>query len=141
MAAIYMWPEDKQIILTTTLYPVDVTDSLAIEITFTGGSMSPLPESDAAFVLGLQGGILQQEIWYFSDGPYDSDAAFSLGLVGGILQQEIWFFSDGPYDSDAKFRIGMGESGLLIGKLVSIDTPDEKLQLACTIDPCSMMEV
>lgn len=133
MAAIYCPPWPKDLELTTTLYPVDVTDVMVFGIRVTGSAMALLPESDEQWSMNLQDGILQQERWFYSDGPYDSDEQWSMNLQDGILQQERWFYEDGPYDSDEQWGMNL-QDGIYENKLVRVDTgqtgqPYEELQL------------
>ena len=137
MAAIYMWFKDR-IILTTTLYPIEVADSLCFNITATGGVMELLPESEDTVNYTAIDGSYTQVRWFYSDGPYDSDDTLDYTAIDGTYIQTRWFFSDGPYDSDDTVSF-TALDGTLINKLVTVDTPDESLQLDCVINnTCSM---
>ena len=142
MAAIYMWPPKPgtTIVLTTTLYPVEVVDAIVFGVSINAGFMALLPASDMTFSMGTADGLFVQERWFTSDGPYDSDMAFSMGTDDGLFVQERWFFSDGPYDSDMAFSMGT-DDGLFENKLVIADTPDEKLQLSIAIDDTCTMDL
>lgn len=141
MAAIYMWPVDNQILLTTTLYPVDVTDAIAMSITFTDGTMLPIPSAEitGSFGMGPTGDLVQLR-WFYTDGPYDGEVAGSFGMGDdGTLVQLRWFYVDGPYDGEIGGTFGMGPGGALTQLVVFADTPDESLQLSITInDTCTM---
>lgn len=140
MAAIYMWPVDNQVILTTTLYPVDVTEALQLSITFTDGDMFLIPFDDVTNSFGMgPDGTLEQLRWFLEDGPYDDEVTASFGMEDGTLEQLRWFFEDGPYDDEVTAGFGMGSLGYLDRLLVIGDTPDEALQISITInDTCTM---
>jgi hypothetical protein len=114
MAAIYhFWDPGVEVLLTTTLYPVDVDDSIALEITFTGGTMIPIPQTAASGTFGVGD--------------------------DGTLQQLRWFYTDGPYFNDASGTFGPGDDGVLRSLLIIGDTPDEEQQITVRInDTCTM---
>ena len=140
MAAIYMWPEDKYIILTTTLYPVDMTEHLSFEISVIGGTLNPLPNSDFESSYDVIDGTNTQLRWFYEDGPYDSDFESSYDMEDGTNIQLRWFYEDGPYNSDFESSYDMMD-GTVINKLVAVDTPDEKLQLEIRIEASSTMDL
>ena len=140
MAAIYMWPVDDQILLTTTLYPVEVVDSLQISVTMNLGDMFLLPHSEFQSTFGMEDGTYTQLRWFYSDGPYDSDLQSTFGMENGTYTQLRWFYEDGPYDSDLQSTFAMLD-GTLINKLVIADTPDESLQLNVVINNTCSMEL
>jgi len=138
MAAIYIPPWPLAEIYTTTLYPVEVVDSLGVSVVFESGAMAILPASEVATGLGLENGSYTQLRWFYTDGPYDSDVATSISLHDGSYTQLRWFYEDGPYDSEVGTSIAL-ISGSLINKMVHADTPDEELQLSAVIlTSCSM---
>jgi hypothetical protein len=141
MAAIYMWFEPgEQVVLTTTLYPVDVDDSLAIEISMLGGTMNLLPHSEFSSDFEAQDGTYEQLRWFFFDGPYDSYFSSDFEVQDGTYEQLRWFFFDGPYDSyfSSDFE---AQDGLLRNLLIWGDTPDEELQMAIVISATSTMDL
>jgi len=138
MAAIYMWPVDDQILLTTTLYPVEVVDSLQLSVAISAGGMFEIASSEIEATFGVEDGTYIQLRWFYSDGPYDSDIEATFGTEDGTYIQLRWFYTDGPYDSDIEATFGM-EDGTLVNKLVTADTPDEALQLSLAINnTCTM---
>lgn len=140
MAAIYMWPEDLYIELTTTLYPVDVTEYMILGATFESGRLDPIPNEDWTFSFETgQDGTLIQKRWFYSDGPYDEAWTFSFETgQDGTLIQLRWFYADGPYDEQWTFSFEASD-GTLVNKLVEADSPDEMLHVGCTImDTCTM---
>ena len=138
MAAIYCPPWPKDLEVTTTLYPVDMVDSVAFDISLTAGSLALLPLSDFQSTFGMENGTYTQLRWFISDGIYDSDMQATFGMEDGSYTQLRWFLTDGPYDSDLQATFGMLD-GTIINKLVIVDTPDELLQLNLVINvTCSM---
>ena len=140
MAAIYMWPKGDQLILTTTLYPVVVQDSMAVTVTVDGGRMDLLPASDFTGTFTAQDGTYIQTRWFLTDGPYDSDFKGTFAAQNGTYIQTRWFLTDGPYDSDFKGTFDF-VSASLINKVVPGDTPDEKLQLDMVLSNTSTMDL
>ena len=143
MAAIYCPPWPKDLVLTTTLYPIVVTDSMIIGATITAGYMGLLPFSEATIDFGATNGSWTQTRWFYSDGPYDSDATIDFESTDGSWTQTRWFFEDGPYDSDAHINFaatdGSWENKLVIAATGRIDEPWEELWLGIALDPnCSM---
>ena len=138
MAAIYMWPVDDQILLTTTLYPVEVNDSLEINVTLSGGFLELIPGSSLESTQTILDGTYTQVRWFYTDGIYDSDLESTQDMEDGTYVQVRWFYRDGPYDDNLESTQVMLD-GTYISKLVAADTPDEKLQLALAINNnCSM---
>lgn len=135
MAAIYMWFENDLVVLTTTLYPVEVTDYLQLTVDIADGRMDVVPQDEGDFSGALESVLLKQIL--NSYGPDQDSADFSGGLGTVVLQQIL--NSYGPDQDEADFSGGL-VSVVLDLKLVIGDTPDEKLQLDCDIYPpgCSM---
>ncbi len=137
MAAIFVWL-GSQTILTTTPYPIDVADNIQLAITFSGGFLDLIPESDLQSTQDMQDGTYIQVRWFYEDGPYDSDLQSTQDMQDGTYIQVRWFYEDGPYDSDLQSTQIMLD-GTYETKLVIADSPDEKLQMAITInDTCTM---
>ncbi len=141
MSAIYMWHSGTQIFLSTTPYPIEVVELLQLDVTFSGGILDLIPESDLQFTQDMQDGTYIQVRWFYEDGPYDSDLQFIQDMQDGTYIQVRWFYEDGPYDSDLQSTQLMLD-GTYETKLVEADTPDEKLQLDIAINnTCSMDSV
>ena len=75
MAAIYCPPWPKDLELTTTLYPIVVTDSMQLGATVTSGYMGLLPHNEITLDFSSVDGRWLQTRWFYSDGPYDNDIA------------------------------------------------------------------
>jgi len=141
MAAIYQPKVWKDFWLTTTLYPVEVVESVVFGISITDGYMLPLVTEAVAGSADLVGGVWFQARWFYEDGPYDDAVQGSADLAGGVWFQARWFYEDGPYDDSVQGSADL-LSGYLVNKLVEADSPDEMLQLGCTVQAtCSMTAV
>ena len=141
MAAIYSWFKGKQILLTTTLYPIDVTEYMQLGVAFFTGTIEEIPNDDWKATFETNGdGTLVQLRWFYTDGPYDDEWQASFETNGdGTLVQLRWFYSDGPYDDEWKATFETSNDGTLVNKLVEADSPDESLQLGCVIlNTCTM---
>lgn len=139
MAAIYGWYGSNVLLLTTTLYPVDVDDSMELSITINIGSMTLIPLDNLETSHEVMDGLYVQERWFYSDGPYEDSLETSQIVMDGTYVQERWFYSDGPYDDsiDTSHEV---MNGSYVNKRVEADTPDEELQLAISIDSSCTME-
>jgi hypothetical protein len=142
MAAIYMWPLEYKIILTTTPYPVEVVESLVFGATVTSGRMDEIASAEASgsFSPGADGTLVQLR-WFYVDGPYDNEVSGTFGVgPDGTLVQLRWFYTDGPYDDEVSGTFAAFDGTLIQKtKLVIADTPDELLQVRCVInDTCTM---
>ena len=148
MAAIYCPPWPKDLVLTTTPYPVDVTEAIVFGVTIVSGTLKPIPAAEVTGTFGMGAdGTLEQLRWFFEDGPYDGEVTGTFGMGDeGTLVQLRWFFEDGPYPSEVTGTFGMGPDGSLESKLVQADTgsnqkPYEELQLGITIDATCTMDL
>ena len=138
MAAIYMWPLEFKLVLTTTPYPVDVTDAIVLGIAIDGGAMELPPYEEIEGSVDLVNGYWYQARWFYTDGPYDDSCEADVDLPGGYWYQARWFYTDGPYDDACEASVDL-PSGYWLNKLVLVDTPDELLQLSCVVDTTSSM--
>ena len=155
-----MWRGINQIVLTTTLYPVDVAESLAFACSFKQGTMAAIPEDffQTADYSMLNGTYVQQR-WYYTDGIYndpaysdtDDDFYTDFSMLNGTHVQLRWYYLDGiygdpgggdpAYDTDDEFYTDFSMlNGTYIQLKIVVDSPDEELQFAITITPsgCSM---
>jgi len=139
MAAIYMWPVDNQIILTTTLYPVEVVESIQLGAVIKDGSMWEIPFDEVATTHDLLSGSYTQLRWWYSDGPYQDDVSTTHDLLSGTYVQLRWWYTDGPYDDEVATTHDLISASHIRGLVIG-DTPDEELQLGAAIYPagCSM---
>ena len=146
MAAIYT-PFYAPERLTTTLYPVEVSDAMVFGIAMNGDSgatnMGELAYSAPMIgSIGMLGGTLVQERWFIKSLGHESAPMIGgIGMLGGTLVQERWFIQSLGHES-APMIGGIGMlGGTLISMVVDADSPDEKLQLSCRIGVCSMEEI
>ena len=125
-------------VLTTTPYPIELTESLEMGCDMTFGAMRTIPEDEmniaASFVSGsvietlLDGGVLPDAM--------DIAAAFISGSVVATLLEG----SVPPDEMDISAAFISGSKEL---KLVTAYTPDESIQMGCDMNPsgCSMTPV
>jgi hypothetical protein len=138
MAAIYMWFESELQVFTTTLYPVEVADSMQLSADISAGSLTPVPYES----LDLSGDIASaaMPVILISYGPDNESHDISGDLTSVTLYPILITYGPDNEDHD--------NSGDLVSvtkplKLVTVDTPDEKLQLTVDVYPsaCSMTVV
>ena len=140
MAAIYDFSStDFGIIeITTTLYPVDVTEKIVFGIAISGGAMSLIPSDSVSsdhIVLDM---TYVQQRWFLDDGPYNDSTSAGHIVLDMTYVQQRWFYEDGPYDDLTSANHTVLDM-TYIRLVVLVDTPDEKLQLNVSIkDTCSM---
>ena len=135
MAAIYMWPLDYQVILTTTLYPVDANDGVLLAATISGGYMNLLPYDEVQTANeDMWYAEYIQTRWFYEDGPYDDFVnTFDENILSSVYTQTRWFYEDGPYDDFVNtFDEDLLDIQYLL-KGVFADAPEEMLQLSATI--------
>lgn len=138
MAAIYMWIESGIQLLTTTLYPVEVEDSVQLAGDIEPGVMWLNPSSDVnldapSFGVNLYNTLLT------STGTEDT-LTFVEPSMGVTLYVALL---DATVDVDTFYFAQPTMLATLVDKLVTVDTPDEKLQLNCDVVPgnCSMTHI
>lgn len=138
MAAIYQW-FSKFIRLVTTLYPVDAAENMEVSCEPVDDTRwAPLPQTDAQNTFVPLSGTLK--LIYFlapEQGPESAQNTF-VPLSGTL--RTIYFLEEvGPEKAQNTF---VPLSGTLEFKLVYGDSPDEKLEISCTIESdCSMTTV
>jgi hypothetical protein len=141
MAAIYMWVDDEELItLTTTLYPVDVTETIVFGASATTSSMKEIQQD--YYTQGnfsVQDGSYTQLRWFYYDGPYyDAYTHGNFDVLDGTYIQLRWFLTDGPYyDAYTQGNFSV-QDGTLINKLVVADSPDEEIQMSASAAPSTM---
>lgn len=138
MAAIYQWFVGHEIVVTTTPYPVDVQEAIVFGVTLSAGNMSLLPREYLKANPDVISASHYQNRWFYEDGPYDDSLQANPDVISANHYQGRWFYEDGPYDDSLQANPDV-VSAQLLNKLVEADTPDEMLQLNCTISAtCSM---
>lgn len=131
-------PDPTLTIATTTLYPIEVDDSVQLGADITYGEMSLVQGEDYDQSGALLGITLEQILIDYGpdDQPYDQSG----DLLGITLQQILIDYGPDNQDYDQS-------SDLLAisieSKLVIVDTPDERLQVDCDLNPsgCSLTPV
>ena len=127
-------------IRSSKLYPVEAIDYLQLGITFSGGFLELIPNSNLQQTYALMDSVYVQVRWFYSDGPYDSDLQQTYTLEDSTYIQVRWFYTDGPYDSDLQQTYALLD-GTYESKLVEADTPDEELQMALAINNTCTMDL
>lgn len=139
MAAIYMWPVDEQLLLTTTLYPIDVAENIICSISFSNGSMEPIPSENATLQAGELVGSYAQTRWFHEYDAGTEAVTLEAGELTGSYTQTRWF-----HEYDAGVEAVTLEAGELIGTYsrtkVWADSEDEELEFSVAISAsnCSM---
>jgi len=139
MAAIYMWFSDEEtIVLTTTLYPVDVSDGLVFSATVSGGQMGEIWGDFNTAAIGPVSASYIQKRWYLFDDAGEDFNTAAIGPVSASYIQKRWYLFDDAGEDFNTAAIGP-VSGSNRYLLVEGDTPDESLQISITInDTCTM---
>lgn len=136
MAAIYQWFIGKEVVLTTTLYPLEAGDAIDLTITLDGVYMSDVPDDYGALSFDFDGGFLEAVL--FDWGPVDDYCALSFEFDGGLLEQILTDW--GPPDDYGEFSVDF-DGGLLEKLLVEIYAPDEGLDFSMDLFSISMTDV
>jgi hypothetical protein len=141
MAAIYMWSGNSEIVLTTTLYPVDVSESVLVSGAVSHGYLIPVASDSLETTASVIDMTYIQTRWFFEDGPYDDSLETTYDVLDMTYIQTRWFFEDGPYDDLFETSYTVLDMTYIRIK-VEADTPDEGIQLGIEImDTCSMEAV
>jgi hypothetical protein len=131
-------PQNDLQILTTTLYPVEVTESLVPTLTPSDGYMILIPE-DFADAGGVHVSTELDTILLY--GTADPDEAEAGGVhVTTTLTSLLIEGTANPDEADAG---GLHVSTTLTSYLITADTPDESLDISIVLDAsgCSMTAV
>ena len=141
MAAIYMWPPKPgtTIVLTTTLYPVEVVDAIVFGVAVNAGSMQAISAEYLGLTNDVTAAAYVQARWFYTDGPYTDYLELTNDVISSTYVQERWFYVDGPYTENLEITNDVIQS-TYVRVLVIVDTPDEKLQLSVAISPACVME-
>jgi len=139
MAAIFMWRQIEEAVLTTTLYPIEVNDAMAVSITVSASSMDLVPLDNIQATYAMVDGTYTQLRWFLTDGPYDEDIQATYAMIDGTYTQLRAFLTDGPYDEDIQATYAMID-GTLTNKLVE-GYDEEFLLPSLTITTDSTMDL
>lgn len=138
MAAIYMWFDSEEMILTTTLYPVEVIDGMQLAADIYGGSLSQILAEDhqnSADILSL--GTYVILITYGTPEEFHQNSSDILSLGTYVIL--ITYGTPEEFHQNSCNILSLG----IVDLLVIVDTPDEKLQIDCDVYPsaCSMTPI
>ena len=138
MAAIYCPPWPKNIVVTTTIYPVDYADGVAIGCGPSTGWMAPIATDQLATDQAIIGMTYIQERWYLPTIERTDDIATGQAIISMTYVQQRWYLptiEETDNLSTSQVIIGMTK----IYKLVEADTPDEMIGMNATImNTCTM---
>lgn len=136
MAAIYQWfPTGQLMFLTTTPYPIEVIDGLEFNVQVGFGGLYLIPNESIDIGATMVSMDLRQILK--ETGPYYEELDIAQTMVSMDLRQLLK--TSGPYyeqlDISQTF-ISMD----LVAKLVTVDTPDEALEMNIELSTgeCSM---
>lgn len=138
MAAIYMWFDNEQMVLTTTLYPVEVQDFVRVSADISLGYMTLVPSEyhqHSGDVTGISMPVL------LISGTAPDEYHQHSGDVTSIQLPTILISGTAP--DEYHQHSGDVTSIELVLKLVIADTPDEEVRVFCDVYPssCSMTAV
>jgi hypothetical protein len=119
MAAIYQWFYTVEEVYTTTLYPLETTDTMTISADFVSGYMDDFPSLNTTIWMGVNNSTLEEKL---SDTPIiDITTDLWMGVSSGTLEEKL---SDTP-TIDLTTTIWMGlANGTLEAKLIEVYSPD-----------------
>ena len=132
MAAIYQWFIGQDIVFTTTLYPISATESANITIELEEGYMQPIPtdyaEQDYPEVVSGDMYLLLYDLPEIED---EFEADFPQLIQGHMYSPLSNLETDDEFETDFPALL----DGDMIKLLIIVDSPDEKLDLSCAIEP------
>ena len=136
MAAIYMWIEDQEVIVTTTLYPIEVIDGVDFGISMVSGSMAPVPNESldvtAPSVLSVYMEVVLNEL-PIADEALDVSA---VDIVDVYMEMVLFALpvQDEALDVTAVAVLDVTMESLLVTGLM----PDEGIDFAISLVSGSM---
>jgi hypothetical protein len=116
------------LVLTTTLYPIELTDGLDFSVALQGGLLVTWPLDDLDVSFSVVGGNMQLGLLDYGPDNDDLDVLFS--VVGGNMQVILLTYGPDNDDLDVTFSV---VDGNMEPKLVTIDTPDEGLEFGLSL--------
>ena len=130
--AYFQWgmdgPAFNTLVLTSTLYPIEVHDGLGFGMALIGGGLWNWPDDEFQFNYSMESGYLTQVL--LDTGPYDDATEFTYSMQSGYLTTIL--LTTGPYNDEVQFNYSM-ESGYLTPKLVTGDTRDDGLRFGIAL--------
>lgn len=126
MAAIYQWFVSYEQVFTTTLYPIEVVDSLEISAELTGGFVQDILQDHLDSVQDINDAEMTQILISESvaDTMYSLQDIFDAEMQTILLDTSV----DDSLDSIQSFSDAEMEA-ILIRAL----TPDDELQISCEL--------
>ena len=128
MAAIYQWFVGDEVVFTTTLYPIDVTEQLQLMATSNpGGYLYNFPVDYSTLAPTMQNIEIDQILL---EADVGADYTTITPTMIAITIDDLLQIGDGgeDYSTLTPTMISIEIEDLL----VHCDTPDESLQLSCT---------
>ena len=142
MAAIYCPPCPKDLEVKSTLYPVDVAESLEYFMQLQSGRMDLILTIAEVTVKGVltKPGTYEQLRWFFEETiPSIEEVTAKAAVHIGTYTQLRWFLEETiPSIEEVTVKAAMTKAGVYTSKLVIADSPDEELQLNANIFTSSM---
>lgn len=136
MAAIYMWFEDEEVIVTTTPYPIEIVEGINIGATMLSIRMDPIPvDAYQTTFLALSGEVKDVLL----TAPIEDDAYLTTftALSGDV--KDILIIA--PTEDDAYSTTFTALTGTVRDAIVETWMPDEGLHFGCTLLSISMTPV
>lgn len=128
MAAIYQWFVGDEVVFTTTLYPIEVTEKLALlAVTNPYGNLSNYPIDYATSTSNM---TLIEVVQILLSGDTGEDYATATSNMTLIQIDDL--LQTGDTGEDYATSTSNMTLIRIDDLLVTCDTPDESLQLSCT---------
>ena len=118
----------EQLILTTTLYPIEEAEGLDFGLSLESGWLLTWPNDDLDVSFSVVGGNMQPILLNY--GPDNDDLDVSFSVVDGNMQLTLLNYGPDNDDLDVTFSV---IDGNLEPKLVTVDTPDEGLSFGLSL--------
>ena len=122
--------------LTTTIYPIESPEALAMSIALDEAVMSPISEDAVDTSNAFLGAVMVETL--ISTDPIDDAVDTSNAFLGAVMNQTL--ISGGPYD-DAVDTDNAFLGAVMEDKLVQVYAPDEALQMSIALAEATMTPV
>ena len=136
MAAIYMWFEDEEVIVTTTPYPIEIVEGMHLGYSLLDIRMDPVPEDAYIMDVTARDGSVVDILLIapVEDDAYIMDVTALDGTVADIL-------IIAPVEDDAYIMDVTALDGTIRDAIVDSWMPDEGIHFGCTLLDISMTAV
>lgn len=134
--AYFQYGAVEQQILTTTLYPIEVTDGLDLNIALVDGFMFGVGIEDYTFVVAALDGSITQILLTIS--PENEDYTFVVAALNGSITEILLTIP--PENEDYTFVVAALD-GNITSKLVNALMPEEGMDLSIALVAGSMTPV